>query len=225
MHRRRQPHHPPAQRHRRVLHPRVPRQGDVVMRHMHRVIRPVLQAHHGQRRAVTGHDFHVVGIGRAAGMVQHHCSPRISPHLDQRVPERRPLGVLAPHRNHSRLGSLGLGGNRYDDRFLEGSEGPGADPVGGHKGGAEPAVAALRTHSGDRRVGVDLHRNLSRSGRSVTVQPSQPTQRRKPPFLFTAGRHRKVIQRERLVLVQPRHGGRRLHGPLERRHQPTAPSI
>src|SRR5437764_9962176 len=56
-------------------------------------------------------------------------------------------------------------------------------------------------------------------------QSPQPPQWREPPLLLAPGRHRKLIQRERLVLVQPGHGGRRLHGPLERRHQPTAPSI
>ena len=90
---------------------------------------------------------------------------------------------------------------------------------------AAPGIAALRPHSGDPRCGADVQPDLPRSGQGVSMQPPQTAKRREPPLLYTPSRHRKLIQRERLVLVQPGHGGRGVRGPLERRHQPTAPSI
>src|SRR5262244_2573581 len=131
-----------------MLQPRILPDRRVVMRHM--------------RRTITDHDLYIVGIGRAAGIVQHNRSPRISPHLDQRVPERRPLRALAPNRNNSRLVSLSLRWNRYDHRLFEGSKCPSTDPVCGHKGGAEALVTALRMHSDDWRLGVAPHRHLPR---------------------------------------------------------------
>src|SRR5215471_18806387 len=112
-----------------MLQPRILAERRVVMRHVHRIVVPVLEAHHRQRGTIPHDDLDVVGIRRTATVIKHNGGPRISSYLDERVPEGRPLGALAPDRNHSRLVNLSLWWNRYDHRLFERSKCPRTDPV------------------------------------------------------------------------------------------------
>ena len=61
--------------------------------------------------------------------------------------------------------------------------------------------------------------------RRVLVDAAQPLERREPPDLLAAGRHRVVVDVERSLWVQVGIDPRHLEGLCDCRHQPTAPSI
>ena len=99
----------------------------------------------GQRGAVADEELDVVGVGRAADVVEH--DDRLGERLDvdEQVPEGAPLSTPSP-RSVTTVGALATAsrGHRDDGGLLERRPGAGRDPVGRHAGPAEPGVVAGR---------------------------------------------------------------------------------
>ncbi len=82
-------------------------------------------------------------------------------------------------------------------------------------------VIARHTHGGDTRRRAGLDGDLAARNHGIGMQPPQPPKGRKAPVFLPPGRDREF----RPLRMQSRDRGRGFHGPLERAHQPTAPSI
>ena len=223
--RRREPDQVAAQRHRGVPDRGVAAEPRVVVRDVHRVVGPVLQAHHLQRRAVADHQLDVVGVGRAARVIEddHRLGHRL--HVHEQVPERDALRVIAADRDHRGPAGHRLGGHRDDGGLAERRERAGAHPVGRRERAAQPGVAPFGRLHHDAGGGVRFHGHLPLGQRGVAGQIPHPAQRREPPVLLAPGGHGEVGGVERLQLVQPGDGRRTLWRPADPGHQPTAPSI
>ena len=83
----------------------------------------------------------------------------------------------------------------------------------------------FQVSNGDSWRGIGYNnRDLPVTSIETRVQTTKTAKRSEPPFFLASGRYREVSRVIRLLLMQPGDGSR-FHGPLQARHQPTAPSI
>ena len=236
-----------AEGHDDALEPGVAPDRDRVLGGVHGVVGPVVDDHDGELGAVADQELDVVGVGRAADVVEH--DQRLAERLDvdEQVAEGRALvdAVAAQRDDRGRAGDR-VAWDRDDGGLLERRPGARRHPVGRHAGLAEAGVAAGRASATSTSgAGVDLDGDAAVAGGVVLVQVPQAVQRGEPPVLLAAGGHVEVGQLERAVPLAPAVTGDRCRavrvrlaaepaglraedlGRLrwQRRAQPTAPSI
>ena len=214
----------PAQRDGGVPQPGVPAQRGVVVRQVHRVVGPVLQADHGQRGAVPDHEFDVVGVRGAAPVVEHDHGPGERLGLHQQVTVSS--APVAGHGDDGGPRRFGLGRDRDHGRLVEARVRPGAHPVGRDEAAPEQTASPFGRRNLDLGRRVHFHGHLpGRDRRVVRVQAAQPAQRGEAPLLLAAAGHGEVRRVVGPVLVQPCDGSGLDRSLKSSRHQPTAPSI
>lgn len=225
----RQPYQVAAEgRHERAEH-RVAAEPGVVVGDVHRVVLPLLQAHHPQRGAVADHELDVVGVGRAAGVLDDDGRLGELAHVDDEVAVGG-APALAAHPDGDRPVERLVRRDRDDHGLLERDVRLGGDPVGGLERAADARVLAARRVDHDLVGRVHLDRDRAGGLGRAVVQPLEPGQRGEPPVLLAAGRDREepveVARAERRgVHGQGVAAGRQRLDGLQAHGQPTAPSI
>ena len=122
----------------------------MMMRQMHRVIRPVLQRHHAERRPVPHHELHIVRVRRRPRIIKHHHSPRVRLPARPACAQTPPPAASSP-RTETTVGrdAVRIRRNADDGCLAERGKRPGTHPIAGHEGGAEPRITVLRKLNGD----------------------------------------------------------------------------
>ncbi len=225
--RRRQPDQRPAERHRDVLVVRVPAERGVVRRYLDRVVVPVSDRDDREVPAVPDHDLDVVGVGRAAALVQDHGRPPVRLDVDHDMTSdpdgicrrtHRAVSFAPPrHVDDGRAGGNGLLGHGHDERPGRRLVRSGADPVRREEGRRRGrGTGALDVLNRDLRGGVPRDGDPVAEGRLV-VQAAQAAQRGEPPLLLAPAGYREV---RRVLRPERVHAGNRggLHHPADGCH-------
>ena len=186
------PHDVAAEGHDDALERGVAADLDRLLRQVHGVVGPVVDADHGERGAVADDELDVVGVGRAAGVVEHDDGLGERLDVDEQVAEGSP-SPPSP-RSVTTVGPAGdgLAWDRDHGGLLERRPGARGDPVGRHAGAAEPRVVAADGLDLDLGCGVDLDATPCRRRRpSSSCRWRRRSQRGEPPLLLAARRARR----------------------------------